>query len=76
MSAISDLQRKLSGLDVAGLPNATMSTCAALQIMDAQTLAVVMFDNRCAPLIEQTIANQNLGAREITVATNHITIKI
>jgi hypothetical protein len=28
-----------------------------------------MFDNRRAPLIEQTIANQNLGAREITVGT-------
>ncbi|WP_136246399.1 hypothetical protein [Mycobacterium intracellulare] len=76
MSAISDLERKLSQLELAGLPDATLSSCAALQIIDAHTLAVVVFDNRNAPLIEQTIAHQNLGVREITIGTHHITIKI
>ena len=76
VSAIGDLDRKLCGLELAGLPDATLSGCAVVQIIDAQTLAVVMFDNRNAELIEQTIAHQDLGVREITVATHHITIKI
>jgi hypothetical protein len=33
--AISDLEPKLSDLELAGLPNATLSTCAVLQIMHA-----------------------------------------
>lgn len=76
MSAISNFEHKLSHLELAGLPNATLSTCAVLQIIDAHTLAVEVLDNRRAPLIEQTITNQNLGAREITVGNNHITITI
>jgi hypothetical protein len=35
VSAISDLEHKVSDLEHAGLPHATLSTCAVLQIMHA-----------------------------------------
>lgn len=76
MSAISDLERKLSQLELAGLPNATLSSRAVLQIIDPHSLAVVAFDNRNTRLIEQSITKENLGATEITVGAHHITIKI
>ena len=75
MSAIAELERTISNLAPDGLP-ARLSTYAALQIVDAHTLVVVVFANRNATLIEQTITSHNLGAKEITVGRGVITIKL
>ena len=76
MSAITDLEYKISHLELAGLPNTTVSTYTAMQIMDAHTLAIVVLTNRHAQLIEQTITTQDLGAKQVIADRGVITIKI
>lgn len=76
MSTIADLEHRLCALEIAGLPNTTVCTYAAVQIMDSHTLAVVLLSYRHADLIEQTIADQNLVARVSAARNGVITITI
>lgn len=76
MSTIRDLEHNVSELTLTGMPSTTVAKHAALQIMDNHTLAVVPFAERYRELIEETLNNQDLGAKEITITRGVITIQI
>ncbi|MGZ5365429.1 MAG: hypothetical protein ACXWZR_17375 [Mycobacterium sp.] len=76
MSTIRELKHNISDLIFAGSPTTTVSELAALAILDNHTLAVVPYADRDRDLLEQIIAKQSLGAKEVRTTRSVITITI
>ncbi|NMN99082.1 hypothetical protein [Antrihabitans stalactiti] len=76
MGVVADIEHTISNLTLDGLPNVTVGTYTATQILDAHTLAIVVLAHRYSDLIEQTIKDQTLGTTEITALRDVITVRI
>ncbi|KAA0016343.1 hypothetical protein [Antrihabitans cavernicola] len=84
MTVIADIKDMIANLELAGHPDVRVSRYSALEILQPDTLAVIVLSKRHSALIEKTIrrlveqttTEQHYASSEITVRRDVITIRI
>ncbi|WP_067536968.1 hypothetical protein [Nocardia crassostreae] len=75
MRAITELEHTVRAVEITEL-HSTVAAHAAVQVVDSDTLVVVMFHGHHTAIVEQALQNQPLGTKEITSARDIITLRI
>lgn len=74
--SIRELEHSIHSLELSELGHSPVSAHASLQVIDARTLAIVVYRGRDAQLIEDTIRRQHYATKEISTSHDIITITI
>lgn len=76
MKAISDLEQKISALEIPELGYSTISEHAAVHVLNSNTLAVVILCGHNAHLIERTIRSQDYPTTAVSTDRDIISVTI
>lgn len=76
MKAISDLERKISALEIPELGYSTIAEHAAVHVLNSNTLAVVILCGHNAHIIEHAIRVQDYSTAAVSTDRDIITVAI
>lgn len=76
MTEIRELENTICQLELAELADTKVSSHAVVQVIDPNTLVVVMFSGRNTEVVERAIRTQQYSAKQIATQRDVITITI